>query len=312
MKRLQVFVALLSIVWMSTVVNAQDLGLKEIPNWLKFPPKEHPDWTWEQVVGVDFDSKGNLYISSRRGTAPPLTVWKPDGTLLRVFPGPKVNSWDHYVEIDREHDDIVWWAIEGDNVVYKMDQDGKVLLTLGTLGKDFANTENPSHFSGVSDVAWDADGNLYVSDGARKIFCRVHKYDKDGNHIKTWGGEEGQGHLQFNYPHSIFVTDDQRVIVPDRNNGRVHVYDLDGNFIEYWNHFEKPYQIRESKYGEFFVSEGTTDRIDKIDIKTGEILGWQKGGFNNAHSFAICPITGDMLCGMMQGSVKRFTMPIEK
>ena len=134
----------------------------------------------------------------------------------------------------------------------------------------------------------------------------MHNYDKDGNHIKTWGGKEGQGDLQFNYPHSIFVTDDQRVIVPDRNNGRIHVYDLDGKFIEYWNNFTKPYHIRRHKDGGFFVSEGSTDKICKIDINTGKVLGYQKGGFDNAHSIAIDPVSGDLVCGYHQGYIKRF------
>ncbi len=95
MTRMRLYILLSSIVCMSTVATAQELGLKKITNWLKFPPVEHPGWSWKTVAGVDFDSKGNLYISSRGGTTPPLTVWKPDGTLLRVFPGPKVLTWDH-------------------------------------------------------------------------------------------------------------------------------------------------------------------------------------------------------------------------
>ncbi|MHC4074090.1 MAG: NHL repeat-containing protein, partial [Planctomycetota bacterium] len=231
MNRMRIYILLSSIVWMSAVVTAQDVGLTKIANWLKFPPDEHPGWSWETIAGVDFDSQGNLYISSRGGTAPPLTVWKHDGTLLRVFPGPKVLTWDHYVEIDRENNDIVWWAVEGDNVVYKMNQDGNVLLTLGTLGVDGSDA---THFRGVTDVAWGPTGDLYVTDGARKITCRVVKYDKDGNFIKDWGSM-GTGDGQFYYPHSVYVTSDERVLVCDRNNGRIHVYDKDGNLLEYWN-----------------------------------------------------------------------------
>ncbi len=302
MNRMRRYILLVSIVWMSAVVTAQDLGLTKIPSWLTFPPDEHPGWRWETVAGVDFDSQGNLYISSRGGTAPPLTVWKPDGTLLRVFPGPEVLTWDHYVEIDRENNDIVWWAVEGDNVVYKMDQDGNVLLTLGTLGKDGSDA---THFRGVTDVAWGPSGDLYVTDGARKKTCRVVKYDKDGNFIKAWGSM-GTGDGQFYYPHSVYVTSDERVLVCDRNNGRIHVYDKDGNLLEYWSDFTKPYGIRRHKDGGFYVSEGSEDRICKIDIHTGNVLGYQEGGFNNAHSIAMDPVSGDLVCGYHQGHVERF------
>ena len=67
MNRMRIYILLSSTVWMSAVVTAQDLGLTKITNWLKFPPDEHPGWSWETVAGVDFDSQGNLYISSRGG-----------------------------------------------------------------------------------------------------------------------------------------------------------------------------------------------------------------------------------------------------
>jgi hypothetical protein len=38
---------------MSSVVTAQDLGLTKTENWLKFPPDEHPGWSWKTVAGVD-------------------------------------------------------------------------------------------------------------------------------------------------------------------------------------------------------------------------------------------------------------------
>jgi hypothetical protein len=40
-------------------------------------------------------------------------------------------------------------------------------------------------FRQVTDVAWDKDGNTFISDGY--INSRIAKADKDGNWLKSWG-----------------------------------------------------------------------------------------------------------------------------
>ena len=49
-------------------------------------------------------------------------------------------------------------------------------------------------FRQPTDVAWDSDGNIYISDGY--VNSRVAKYDKDGDWVKSWG-EKGTGPGQF-------------------------------------------------------------------------------------------------------------------
>jgi DNA-binding beta-propeller fold protein YncE len=83
-------------------------------------------------------------------------------------------------------------------------------------------------FRQVTDVAWDAAGNTYISDGY--INSRVAKIDKDGNWIKSWG-EPGSGPGQFNTPHSIATDDRGNVYVADRGNRRIQVFDGDGNYL---------------------------------------------------------------------------------
>jgi hypothetical protein len=55
-------------------------------------------------------------------------------------------------------------------------------------------------FRQVTDMAWDAAGNTYISDGY--INSRVAKVDKNGNWLKSWG-EPGDQHGEFSVPHSI-------------------------------------------------------------------------------------------------------------
>jgi hypothetical protein len=83
-------------------------------------------------------------------------------------------------------------------------------------------------FRQVTDMAWDAAGNTYISDGY--INSRVAKIDKDGNWLKSWG-DPGTGPGQFNTPHSIAVDAQGRVYVADRGNRRIQVFDGDGKFL---------------------------------------------------------------------------------
>ena len=83
-------------------------------------------------------------------------------------------------------------------------------------------------FRQVTDMAWDAAGNTYISDGY--INSRVAKVDKNGNWIKSWG-EPGDGPGQFNTPHSIAADAQGNVYVADRGNRRIQVFDGDGKFL---------------------------------------------------------------------------------
>ena len=103
-------------------------------------------------------------------------------------------------------------------MVVKFDQSGKVLLTLGRrleavgeLGSSgvFGRASGPpgsgvpgDNFNQPTDVAWDAAGNIFVSDGYGN--ARVAKFDKNGKFIKSWGAT-GTEPGQFNTPHSVAV-----------------------------------------------------------------------------------------------------------
>ena len=55
-------------------------------------------------------------------------------------------------------------------------------------------------FNGPTDIAWDANDNIYVSEGY--VNNRIAKFDKNGNWVKTWGqcGEGGE-HANLNPGH---------------------------------------------------------------------------------------------------------------
>ena len=125
-------------------------------------------------------------------------------------------------------------------MVIKFSQQGRILMVFGRKQEGSDEGTGPlkhfkpplppidGEFRQVTDMAWDAAGNTYISDGY--INSRIAKIDKDGNWIKSWG-EPGTGPGQFNTPHSIATDDTGNVYVADRGNGRIQVFDGDGKFL---------------------------------------------------------------------------------
>jgi hypothetical protein len=83
-------------------------------------------------------------------------------------------------------------------------------------------------FRQVTDVTWDPEGNIYISDGY--INSRVAKADKNGNWIKSWG-DRGAEPGQFNTPHNIAADAKGNIYVADRFNRRIQVFDTEGKFL---------------------------------------------------------------------------------
>ena len=219
------------------------IAYDSVPNLLRLPP----DLYFGEVSGVALNSKGHVFVLSRGNSTGPaygaaavqLLEFGPDGGFLREI-GRNLYAWSfaHSVKVD-PHDNI-WVTDKGSDMVVKFTPDGRVDMVFGRK-QEAADEEtgplkhpNPplpaenGRFRQVTDVAWDAAGNTYISDGY--INSRVAKVDKDGNWIKSWG-ERGTGPGQFHTPHSIAVDAGGSVYVADRSNRRIQVFDGEGNFL---------------------------------------------------------------------------------
>ena len=140
----------------------------------------------------------------------------------------------HAVRVDPQ--DNIWVVDEGTDMVIKFTPDGRVAMTMGRraeFGGGLKATPPPNtppppalaiRFGRPTDVAWDAAGNIFVSDGYTN--SSVVKYDKNGRFIKAVG-TKGSGPLQFNTPHSIQTDADGNVYVADRGKPRIQVLSND-------------------------------------------------------------------------------------
>ncbi len=111
--------------------------------------------------------------------------------------------------------------------LFEFDQAGNFLKEIGSgyYGFEFAHSVRVI-FCRPTDVGWDPQGNIFVSDG----YCnnRVVKYDKNGRFVAQAGSEKaGKGLGEFNLPHGLQVDGQGHVWVADRTNFRYQVLDND-------------------------------------------------------------------------------------
>lgn len=210
------------------------------------PLKLPKDLYLGEVTGVAVNSKGHLFVLSRGNTTGPayaaaaaqLLEFDRDGTFIREI-GHNLYAWSfgHAVRIDR--DDNIWAVDKGSDMVVRFNPEGKVTMVFGrkqeASDRETAPLEKPKpplpaedgRFRQVTDVTWDPQGNIFISDGY--INSRVAKADRNGNWLKSWG-TPGSKPGEFNTPHSIAADAKGNIYVADRGNRRIQVFDGDGNF----------------------------------------------------------------------------------
>jgi len=167
------------------------------------------------------------------------------------------------VAIDTENR-FLYVVDTGNDVVDVFDADTfKFLRKIGVPGKKHTLTD-PGTFSLPTNVAVDADGNVYVTD---TFNARVEIFDADGNFISMFGKyDDAPGH--FERPKGIAVDCDGHIWVVDAAQDRVKVFDRDGQLLIYFGeHGEYPgrfmgiYGIAIDKNNRVITSETFPGRV---------------------------------------------------
>jgi hypothetical protein len=230
--------------------------------------KYSPDMNLGEVLAVAVNSKGHVVVLNHPGSATSGPLYGNASTQLLEFDqagkfvreigrGVYGLGYSHSVRFDKY--DNLWVVDKGTNAVVKFNPAGYVTMNLGRRPE---GPDDPAesyyrggrgqaaavHVDGLfrqpTDIAWDSDDNIYVSDGYTN--SRVAKFDKRGAWIKSWGSRgSGGAHAdenpgQFNTPHNIGIDRRNNVYVADRGNRRIQVFDADGTFLR-MIHLNVPY-----------------------------------------------------------------------
>ena len=220
-----------------------NLNYSPVPNWCKLP---YGMTFKNDATSVAVDSKDNVYVFCRGPV--PLFIFDSEGNYI--------NSWGegeflrpHGICLDK-NDDLYLIDDQG-HMIEKRTKEGKLIFRLGEKGKSSVR-QSGDIFNLPTDAIVDPDnGDIFISDGYGN--SRVHKFDTEGNYIKSWG-EPGSDEGKFSLPHNIAITSDKRLLVADRENFRLQIFDTEGNFLDQW-HIHHPMSVTTDRKDNIYVGE---------------------------------------------------------
>jgi hypothetical protein len=217
-----------------------------------------------EVGGVATNSRGDVFVYTRTGhptlsmaTARPfahggsrLFQFDRSGKFTREI-GQGLYGFLFAAQVRVDPQDNLWVVDEMSGMVIKFDPQGRVALLLGRKPEAVNNPPRAGGagggaegggggrgrapgagadqdvFSRPTDVAWDAQGNIFVADGRGN--ARIAKFSKDGVFVKSWG-QKGTAPGQFADVDSIVVDARGNVYAADAGNGRIQVFDNNGTY----------------------------------------------------------------------------------
>ena len=215
-----------------------EIPFDSVPNFLKLPP----DMNFGEASGVAVNSKGDVAVYTRSNssggpaygaTASQILLFDKTGKYLREM-GKGLYAWSYAHAIRFDKDDNLWAIDKGSDMIVRLNPEGHATMVFGRK-KEASDDAEPwervtpprppvnGQFRQPTDVAWDTDGNIYISDGY--INSRVAKFTKDGDWVASLG-EPGGGKLgNLNTPHTISYDAKGFIYVGDRGNRRIQVID---------------------------------------------------------------------------------------
>ncbi len=261
--------------------NVPEIPWKSVPNFLKMPPNLYMG----EGIGVATDSKGHVFVYTR-SQATRLFEFDQNGNYLReIGQGLYGFVFAHAVRVDAE--DNIWVIDEGANMVIKFNPEGRVVMTMGrrpepvdSLAGPPPDPTNPGKytFSRPTDVGWDAQGNIFVTDGYGN--SRIVKYDKNGKFIAQ-AGTKGSEPGQLNLPHSLAMDAQGNAYVADRSNRRIEVFDNNLKFKAVYDNIGTPWEvcISPGPHQYLFSSNSFPDTNDySLATVTGEVYKMELDG----------------------------------
>ncbi len=321
------------------LVGAAAMEYKGVPDWVKLPAGRTQ--LGNQHGDVAVSSKGEVYVSIMDPKAG-LQVFSADGRYLRNVPDAPSDFHGFVIHKEADGEFIYGARLEAGNIL-KLTLDGKVLLDIPSTAipdefknKTPKNTKknakgeiptNPNEgkpFVSLTGMDVAPNGDLYVTDGYSSDY--VHRFDKTGKYIKSFGGKKEP--YSFKTLHKIAIDTrftPARVIGCDRANGRVVHMSLEGEFLGVVaKDLMMPAAVAIQgdqaiigeikgritvldKEGKIAVQFGANDHADEVGTNKTEPVKWRTGIVTAPHGVA-CDARGDVFVSEFSlfGRVHRF------
>ena len=264
--------------------NVPEFSIEAVESFIKLPEGLYLG----EGIGVATNSQGHVFVYTRSGDTR-MFEFDEDGDYVReIGVGLYGFEFAHKVQVDP--DDNIWAVDEGSNQVIKFNPEGRVTTVLGyrpeAVEGAVASFSGPGPnerylFARPTDVTWDTEGNIFVSDGY--FNHRVVKYSPDGRYMGQVGtGERGPEIDQFSTPHTIASDEQGNIYVGDRGNRRVKVYNSDLELQTMYENVGAPWEICISPgpHQYLFVSNSNSD--SNVHVRDAHPRGaetWQRRYF---------------------------------
>jgi hypothetical protein len=244
-------------------------------------------------VATSMNSRGHVLISYRGGDPTTRILEWEAATRPRRLPG--AGRYVYIREIGRglqefhsiriDQHDNVWAVSPSAKEVVKFGPEGEVLLrsgrkreTEGELEPDRPDTPlSRPYLENPLDVAWDANGNLFVIDDGERP--RIVKYDSRGRFLAAVGGR-GSGPGRLNAPHSLATDTNGNVYVADGGNARIQVFNNNLSSLAAYHGAGTPWAICITKgRHEYLYSASNPDKTDtRRAFTTGDVYKLELDG----------------------------------
>jgi DNA-binding beta-propeller fold protein YncE len=242
---------------------------------------------------LEFDSSGKLIrswgdgmISEGKVAGIPKENWAPDRSRYSAVYGAAgcTACGAHSVRVDQQGN--IWIVDAAAHVIYKTNADGKEIMRLGTKGTSGATQ---STFNLPTDIAFAANGDLYVTDGYGG--ARVVKFSREGKYLLEWG-KRGTGPGEFGLPHNVVVDTQGQVYVTDRDNQRIQIFDANGKFLREWTGTGGVSGLAMTGDGRIVTGAVVRDLKGNIVVKLPDAAAAHGAAVDNAGNIYLAQLTG--------------------
>ncbi len=175
---------------------------------------------------------GEIYVSVEEGEHPGIQVYSADGRYIRNVPNVPTDLHGFVIASSGESNASIFGASLLGQRILKISLTGEILLEIPStaIPDEFKTIKNDESIVSLTGVVVAPNGDIYAVDGYGRDF--IHRFDKGGRYIDTFGGRDGQ--WGFRQCHRIAIDprfEPVRLLCTDRLHNRVVQMDLSGRVL---------------------------------------------------------------------------------